>query len=243
MVVVHPSTALATVVVDELIRHGVTDAVLCPGSRSAPLAYALQEADRQHRIRMHVRIDERTAAFLALGLAKVSRRPVPVVTTSGTAVANLHPAVLEANHAQVPILLLSADRPPELRGTGANQTPGQRAIFGDAVRWEHELGTHDRDTGYNAVWRSVISRAVAAAVGGLTGWPGPVHLNIPLREPLAPDLEDQSGWPEALDGRPGGDPWVQTPELGPTMAFGGGASGGPIRDVPRTLMIIGDLPE
>ena len=95
----NPSLALATVIVDELIRHGVTDVVLCPGSRSAPFAYAVHEADRDGRLRLHVRVDERSAAFTALGLAKVSRVPVPVITTSGTAVANLYPAVLEASQA------------------------------------------------------------------------------------------------------------------------------------------------
>ncbi|MGN6636515.1 MAG: thiamine pyrophosphate-binding protein, partial [Oryzihumus sp.] len=144
---VNPSTALATVLVDELARHGVREAVLCPGSRSAPLAYALQEADRAGRIRLHVRVDERSAGFLALGLAKLTRRPVPVVTTSGTAVANLHPAVLEAHHAAVPLLVLSADRPPELRGTGANQTTEQPGVFGAAVRWQHDLGTPDTRAG------------------------------------------------------------------------------------------------
>ena len=107
----NPSTALATVVVDELVRHGVREAVLCPGSRSAAFAYALQEADRVGRLRLHVRVDERSAGFLALGLAKLTRQPVPVFTTSGTAVANLHPAVLEASHAVVPLIIVSADRP------------------------------------------------------------------------------------------------------------------------------------
>jgi 2-succinyl-5-enolpyruvyl-6-hydroxy-3-cyclohexene-1-carboxylate synthase len=136
---VNPSTALATVLVDELVRCGVREAVLCPGSRSAPLAYALQEADRAGRLRLHVRVDERSAGFLALGLAKVTRVPAVVVTTSGTAVANLHPAVLEAHHGQVPLLVLSADRPSELRGTGANQTTTQPGLFGQALRWSQEL--------------------------------------------------------------------------------------------------------
>lgn len=239
----NPATALATVLVDELARHGVTDAVLCPGSRSAPLAYALQEADRAGRIRLHVRIDERTGAFLALGLAKMSRRVVPIVTTSGTAVANLHPAVLEAHHAQVPLLMVTADRPPELRGTGANQTTDQRAIFGDAVRWEHELGAPHVDEGSNGVWRSVVSRACAAAQGRLSGWPGPVHINVPLREPLAPDLFDDATWPDDLSGRPDGAPWVSIPAVPAARVLGGGELAGPVRDIARTLVVIGDLPE
>ncbi|MDQ3988010.1 MAG: thiamine pyrophosphate-binding protein, partial [Actinomycetota bacterium] len=114
-----PSTALARVLVDELVRCGVRDAVLCPGSRNAPLSFALHEADAERRLRLHVRIDERSAAFLALGLALGSGVPVPVVCTSGTAAANLHPAVLEAHHAGVPLLAVTADRPPELIGVGA----------------------------------------------------------------------------------------------------------------------------
>src|SRR5688572_31055069 len=125
--------ALAGVLVDELARCGVREVVLCPGSRSAPLAYALEEAEKRGRIRLHVRVDERSAGFLALGLAKVTRVPAVVVTTSGTAVANLHPAVLEAHHGQVPLIVLSADRPPELQGTGANQTTAQPGMFGGGL--------------------------------------------------------------------------------------------------------------
>src|SRR5581483_6770050 len=115
----NPATALATVLVDELMRCGLTDVVLAPGSRSAPLALAVHD---QSRLRLHVRIDERSASFLALGLAKRSGRPVMVVCTSGTAAANFHPAVVEAHEAGVPLLVVTADRPPELRDTGANQT-------------------------------------------------------------------------------------------------------------------------
>jgi 2-succinyl-5-enolpyruvyl-6-hydroxy-3-cyclohexene-1-carboxylate synthase len=118
---VNPSTALARVLVDELARSGVTEVVLAPGSRNAPLSLALHAADAAGRLRLHVRIDERTAGFLALGLARGSGRAAAVVTTSGTAVANLHPAVLEAHHDAVPLLVLSADRPPWLRDVGANQ--------------------------------------------------------------------------------------------------------------------------
>ncbi len=183
-----PSAALAQVVVDELVRCGVRDVVLCPGSRSAPLAYALLDAVRVGRLRLHVRVDERSAAFLAVGLGKASGRPAAVVTTSGTAVANLHPVVLEAHEAGVPLLLLTADRPPELRGTRANQTTDQTKLFGDAARWFHDLGAPDRRAGQQAGWRTGVDRAVAAAVAALGGDPGPVHLNVPLRDPLAPDL-------------------------------------------------------
>ena len=118
----NPSTAQATADDDELVRGGVREVVLCPGSRNAPLAFALQAADLEGRLRLHMRIDERTAGFLALGLAVAGKRPVPIVMTSGTAVANLGPAVLEANYARVPLVVLSANRPYEMLGTGANQT-------------------------------------------------------------------------------------------------------------------------
>ncbi|WP_268904352.1 thiamine pyrophosphate-binding protein, partial [Cellulomonas algicola] len=178
-----PATTAARVLVQALATLGVRDVVLAPGSRSAPLAYALADAARPDderpagapAIRLHVRIDERSAGFLALGLARAAAhdedgaRPVAVVTTSGTAVANLHPAVLEAHHAGVPLLLLTADRPHELRGTGANQTTVQPGIFGAAVRLAADVpapvGLPDeaRDL------RHLVSRAVAAATGARTG--------------------------------------------------------------------------
>ena len=231
----NPSTALATVVVDELVRHGVREAVLCPGSRSAPFAYALQDADRDGRLRLHVRVDERSAAFLALGLAKVTRRPVPVFTTSGTAVANLHPAVLEASHAAVPLIIVSADRPSELQGTGANQTTDQRHLFGTAVRMFHQLGAPEISEGQNAVWRSVVGRLHATAVGVSGTDPGPVHLNAPLREPLVPDLGAVEGWPESLLGRVGGGPWVTVQPPIPRVRA--------LARIPKTLVLLGDLPD
>ncbi|GLY13288.1 2-succinyl-5-enolpyruvyl-6-hydroxy-3-cyclohexene-1-carboxylate synthase [Kineosporia sp. NBRC 101677] len=188
----NPSTALATVLVDALARLGVRHVVLCPGSRSAPLAYALAEAADAGRIELHVRIDERTAAFLALGLARGDDQhaPAAVVTTSGTAVANLHPAVLEAAHSGVPLLVLSADRPHELRGTGASQTTDQVKIFGSAVRWFGEIPAPTAYAeGQIAGWRNVLARAVAAARGQVGRQPGPVQLNIGFTEPLTPDDE------------------------------------------------------
>ena len=140
---VNPSTTQARVVVDELIRGGVRDVVLCPGSRNAPLAFALHDADRAGRLRLHVRIDERTAGFLAIGLAQgggANQAPVCVAMTSGTAVANLGPAVVEANYARVPLVVLSANRPYELLGTGANQTFEQLGYFGNQVRANISLG-------------------------------------------------------------------------------------------------------
>jgi 2-succinyl-5-enolpyruvyl-6-hydroxy-3-cyclohexene-1-carboxylate synthase len=241
---VNPSTAFATVLVDELVRHGVRHTVLCPGSRSAPLAFALHAAAEQGRLELHVRTDERSAGFVALGLA-AGGVPVPVVTTSGTAVANLHPAVLEASHAGVPLLVLTADRPPELRGTGANQTTEQVGIFGSAVRWAQDVGTPDERPGSVASWRSTAARAVAAALGVTTGWSGPVHLNLPLREPLVPDGDPS--FAESLDGRPGGGPWTTLPPGPVALPTAAGASapgtGTPaLSDVPKTLVVVGDLP-
>jgi len=227
---VNPSTALARVLVDELVRGGVTECVLSPGSRSAPLAFALHAADAAGRLRLHVRIDERSAGFLALGLAKASGRPVAVVTTSGTATANLHPAVLEAAHSHVPMIVLTADRPPELRGTGANQTIDQIGLYGGAVRLFVDVGTPEARPGQNAYWRGLTCRALASALGELAGAPGPVHLNLGLREPLVPDGDED--WLEALDGRPGGLPWtmrVQPPAPGHgTAAPGAGSAAAPV---------------
>lgn len=234
----NPSMAISTVLIDELVRHGVRDLVLSPGSRSGPLAYAAQRADADGRLRLHVRVDERSAAFLALGLAKVSRIPVPVVTTSGTAAANLLPATLEASHASVPLILMTADRPPELRGLGANQTTDQVKLFGGACRWFHETGAPEARAGQNATWRSVIGRAVAESRGLPTGDAGPVHLNIPLREPLVP-TDGQEPWPESLEGRARNLPWLELRNPGSHPGVGSGPGVAP---VPRTLVLLGDLP-
>jgi len=232
---VNPATALATAVVDEFVRHGVREAVLCPGSRSAAFAYALQEADRSGRLRLHVRVDERSAAFLALGLAKLTRAPVPVFTTSGTAVANLHPAVLEASHASVPLVVVSADRPPELQGSGANQTTDQDHLFGGAVRMFRQLGAPACIEGQNALWRSVVGRLCAAAIGASGPDAGPVHLNVQLREPLVPDPVSDGGWPESLEGRDDASPWVSVRPVSHQVEG--------LAPVPRTLVLLGDLPD
>jgi 2-succinyl-5-enolpyruvyl-6-hydroxy-3-cyclohexene-1-carboxylate synthase len=216
--VVNPSTAQARVVVDELIRGGVRDVVLCPGSRNAPLAFALQDADRVGRIRLHVRIDERTAGYLAIGLAVAERAPVCVAMTSGTAVANLGPAVVEANYARVPLIVLSANRPYELLGTGANQTMEQLGYFGTQVRANISVGLAEdepeRMDAFNAQWRSATCRVLAAATGSRTANAGPVQFDIPLREPLVPDADDvHAPGPYAPEGRPGGRPWTYTPPV------------------------------
>jgi 2-succinyl-5-enolpyruvyl-6-hydroxy-3-cyclohexene-1-carboxylate synthase len=238
---VNPSTACAGVLVDELVRGGVREAVLSPGSRSAPLAYALHAADRADRLRLHVRVDERSAGFLALGLAKASGVPVPVVTTSGTAAAELHAAVLEAHHAGVPLIALTADRPAELLGTGANQTTEQAGLYGGAVRLAAVLPAGDGRPDEALGWRALVCRALAAAAGDLSDDPGPVHLDVALRDPLVPD-----GDPLALDGplagRPGGEPWtvvsLQPPAASSALdgdrALGSGRA--------RTLVVVGDCP-
>ncbi|KRD17758.1 2-succinyl-5-enolpyruvyl-6-hydroxy-3-cyclohexene-1-carboxylate synthase [Mycobacterium sp. Root265] len=208
----NPSTTQARVVVDELIRGGVRDVVLCPGSRNAPLAFALHDADRAGRIRLHVRIDERTAGFLAIGLAVSGQAPVPIAMTSGTAVANIGPAVVEANYARVPLIVLSANRPYELLGTGANQTMEQLGYFGSQVRASISLGlAEDGDTAAaNAQWRSATCRVLVAAKGSRTANAGPVQFDIPLREPLVPDADSDRATP---DGRPDGRSWTYTPPV------------------------------
>ena len=235
----HPSTAQAEVLVDELIRCGVTDVVLCPGSRNAPMSFALHRADAVGRVRLHVRIDERTGAFLALGLALRSGRVVPVVCTSGTAAANLHPAVLEASYGGVALLALTADRPPALVGTGANQTVVQTGLFAGAPRLEINLGVAQRVEGQQAGWRACVAKAVGVALGRTGGRPGPVHLNVPFAEPLVPRVGPGAGeWPEPLAGRPAGAPWTEylaapdnhtaTLDLdpsAPTLVIGGSVAG------------------
>lgn len=194
----NPSQALGLVIADELARCGVSDVCIAPGSRSAALAMAFAN---EPRIRVHVRIDERSAAFVALGLGKASGRPSVVISTSGTAAANFHPAVIEASHARVPLIVLTADRPPELRATGANQTIDQTKLFGDAVRWFFDVGVPEDRPDAAAYWRSVACQAYAAALGSPTG---PVHLNLPFREPLVPDGD---GFANTLDGRRDNRPW------------------------------------
>jgi 2-succinyl-5-enolpyruvyl-6-hydroxy-3-cyclohexene-1-carboxylate synthase len=207
---VNPSTAFGAAFSDELIRCGLREVVLAPGSRSTPLAMAFYQAASQQRARLHVRIDERSASFTALGLAKASRRPVAVLCTSGTAAANFHPAVIEADESGVPLIVLTADRPPELRGIGANQAIDQIKLYGAAVRWFCESGLPEARPGAVGYWRSLACQAWAHAAGAVGGLPGPVHLNLPFREPLVPGGGEE--WPEPLDGRPGGQPWTCFPD-------------------------------
>jgi 2-succinyl-5-enolpyruvyl-6-hydroxy-3-cyclohexene-1-carboxylate synthase len=175
------NTALASAFAEELARSGLRLAVISPGSRSTPLAVALW---RQPEIEVAVIVDERSAGFFALGAAQAGGEPVALLCTSGTALVNYHPAVVEADESGVPLVVLSADRPPELRGIGAGQTIDQIKSFGASVRWFCEVGTHAADDSGLLHYRSVACRAMARARGEVR--PGPVHLNLPWREPLAP---------------------------------------------------------
>ncbi|MGN6217384.1 MAG: 2-succinyl-5-enolpyruvyl-6-hydroxy-3-cyclohexene-1-carboxylic-acid synthase [Solirubrobacterales bacterium] len=195
------NTALASAFAEELARGGLRLAVISPGSRSTPLAVALW---RQPEIEVNVIVDERSAAFFALGAAQASGEPVALLCTSGTALVNYHPAVVEADESGVPLLVLSADRPPELRGIGAGQTIDQIKAFGSSVRWFCEVGTHAADDDGLLHYRSTACRALAAARSETR--PGPVHLNLPWREPLAPIPVEGAVTatdPLALEGREG----------------------------------------
>lgn len=193
------TAAFATTLVDEWARAGVTDAVVAPGSRSAPLALAMA---REPRIRVQVVIDERSAAFLALGMSRATGRPTVVCCTSGSAGAHFHPAVIEADLSGVPLLVCTANRPPELLDTGAGQTIDQHHLFGRSVRWFAAPGPPEAIPDANGVWRSIAARAVAETLGPPAG---PVHLDLAFREPLVA-VEA----PEVAPGRSGGAPWTRT---------------------------------
>nr|WP_274637225.1 2-succinyl-5-enolpyruvyl-6-hydroxy-3-cyclohexene-1-carboxylic-acid synthase [Microbacterium bovistercoris] len=190
-----PATDAAAALLGRLVERGIRHVVLSPGSRSQALALVAAELERRGVIRLHVRIDERVAGFTALGLGRESGMPAAVICTSGTATANLLPAVMEADHSGVPLLLLTADRPPELRGVGANQTTHQPGMFGAHVRWQIDLPVPDGvdpdgSSPQAAAVREVADTAWDAAQGG-AGPRGPVHLNLPYREPLSGPLP---GW-------------------------------------------------
>lgn len=208
-----PSAVVAGLIVDELLRLGMVDAVVCPGSRSAPLARALVQAADAAKVRLHVRIDERSAAFLALGLASRTRKVTPVITTSGTAVANLVPAMVEATASGIPLLALTADRPAHYRGTGANQTIVQDRLFADASVVEFDLDGTDQVTKATAAQiRARIDRVVAAMASGAG------HLNVRFVEPLVPDDDSVADIPE---GRADGGPWTT---IAPTNSNNVGAA-------------------
>src|SRR5437764_5068156 len=194
----------ATTLVDEWVRSGVTHAVIAPGSRSTPLTLALAE---DGRVQLQVVLDERSAGFRALGLGMITGRPALVVTTSGTAAAELHPAVIEAHQGRVPLLAVTADRPPELHHVGAPQTVEQAGLFAGAVRWSLDAGVPDEQA--KSSWRSIAARCVIEAAGHPSG-PGPVHLNVAFREPLLGAVKRMPA------GRNAGGPWHR-PEAAPAF--------------------------
>lgn len=223
------------VLIDELARCRVRHAVAAPGSRNAPITYALSDRDD---IKTWTVLDERSAGFFALGIAKSTGEPVVVTCSSGTAAANLHPAVIEADHAGVPLIVLTADRPPELRDVGAGQAIDQIKLFGSSVRWFVEAGNHHLDAGRGEQtlrhFRALGCRVVASATGAN---PGPVHVNLPLREPLAPVAADLGSLAasEAATGRDDRAPWtvVSRPPAAGTLPP-------ELADAKRPLIVVGE---
>ncbi|WOQ17674.1 2-succinyl-5-enolpyruvyl-6-hydroxy-3-cyclohexene-1-carboxylic-acid synthase [Raineyella sp. W15-4] len=217
----NPSTVLARAVIGHLVANGVEHLVVSPGSRNTPLLLAAHRAEVAGRLRLHVRLDERVAGFTAYGIARVTGRPVPVLTTSGTAVGNLLPAMMEAAHTGVPLIAVSADRPNGMLDSGANQTTHQLGIFGTFVRAEANL---EADSGARAV-RHQVARVLAAATGVRNRLPGPGHLNVRFAEPLVPDpADDDLSW---LD--------VESPAIAPLGA-------GMLTELapgPRTVVLVG----
>ncbi|HKZ18733.1 MAG TPA: 2-succinyl-5-enolpyruvyl-6-hydroxy-3-cyclohexene-1-carboxylic-acid synthase [Acidimicrobiia bacterium] len=200
----NPSVAMARVFIDELVRNGIRDLALAPGSRSGALAMA---AAADERLQLHVSLDERSAGFWAVGYGKVGRSPAVVLTTSGTAVANLLPAVVEADRSRTPLVVISADRPAEARQSGANQTIDQIKIFGERVRFFADVPAAADVPGEPSGWRSLVCQAIEAALTG------PVHLNLGFREPLVPATDDGRTIAEPyrgdLGGRSDGRAWTR----------------------------------
>ncbi|WP_375385563.1 2-succinyl-5-enolpyruvyl-6-hydroxy-3-cyclohexene-1-carboxylic-acid synthase [uncultured Microbacterium sp.] len=232
-----PATDAAAALLCSLVELGVRHIVLSPGSRSQALALVAAELERRGAVRLHVRIDERVAGFTALGIGRESRMPAVVVCTSGTASANLLPAALEAHHSGIPLVLLTADRPPELRGVGANQTTRQPGMFAPSTRFDTDLPVPEETDAdgsgeQSAMLRDVAEEAIAAALGVGTRAPGPVHLNVPFREPLAGELPPWIGVPATelaatSEADPDVAPEPETAEFEPSGALyqGGGGIG------------------
>lgn len=205
------------VLIDEFARAGIEHAVVAPGSRNAPIAYALGDKEG---IKCWSVLDERSAAFFALGIAKSTRKPVIVTCTSGSAAANFHPAIVEASHAGIPLIVLTADRPPELRDVGAGQAIDQINLYGSSVRWFVEAGNHEFSEQTLRHFRALGCRAVDESQRDN---PGPVHINLPLREPLRPvatELDPDVAGSAAAVGRADGAPWTavgSTTSLAPDL--------------------------
>ncbi|MEZ3159251.1 2-succinyl-5-enolpyruvyl-6-hydroxy-3-cyclohexene-1-carboxylic-acid synthase [Microbacterium sp. BWT-B31] len=231
-----PATDAAAALLWELVELGVRHLVVSPGSRSQALALVAAELERRGAVHVHVRIDERVAAFTALGIGRETRMPAAVICTSGTAAANFLPAALEAHHSGVPLLLLTADRPPELRGVGANQTTRQPGMYSPSMRFEADLPVPEAVDGdgsgeQSAILRAVAAEAVTAALGAGTRSAGPAHLNLPYREPLGGDLPAWLGVPAAelavedvedLDAPPVDEPPADDEVFGALYQGGGG---------------------
>lgn len=198
------NTLWGQTIIDEVAKAGIEAVCISPGSRSTPLTVAAAEHED---IRVYSHLDERSAAFFALGRARITGEPTPLICTSGTAAANYHPAVVEGSEARIPMLLLTADRPRELRDSGANQTIDQVDLYGSKVRWARDLADPEADARKLRSLRATVTRALAAAAQPLAG---PVHLNVPFRKPLGPTpvpgeipaTFEETG-PEAVEGRSG----------------------------------------
>ncbi|MBG6056714.1 2-succinyl-5-enolpyruvyl-6-hydroxy-3-cyclohexene-1-carboxylate synthase [Cryobacterium sp. MP_M5] len=222
-----PATDFSVALLGEFLRLGVRDVVLSPGARSQALALVCAELERLDLIRLHVRIDERGAGFLALGLAVESGRPALVICTSGTAVANLHPAVLEAHHSGVPMILITADRPDELRGIRSNQTTVQPGLFGPATRLCVDVPAPAGGPGEAAAAAALAAQATDAATGRDSADPGPVQLNLAFREPLSAPVDLTEHFLPAVDSPA---PVRPRPEPAPAVRVAAG---------PRTVVIAG----
>lgn len=228
------ATTCARAVASALVALGTRHVVLCPGSRSAPLAFAWEALARRGEVELHVRIDERSAGFLALGLAKATGTVVPIVTTSGTAVGNLLPAVMEASHSGIPLMVLSADRPTSMLHTGANQTTDQAGLFGRFTRGEAQLSGAE---GSPRTWAYQMARLVAGALGTRTRDPGPVQLNLAFAEPLVPGDEP---WPDVrptvVEPRPDLRPAPVASRVDDLWLYGTTD----LPHEPRTVVLVGD---
>jgi 2-succinyl-5-enolpyruvyl-6-hydroxy-3-cyclohexene-1-carboxylate synthase len=200
--------AYAATLVDEWVRGGLEHAVVCPGSRSTPMVVALAA---HPGVRVHMHLDERSAGFVGVGIGRATGRPAVVVTTSGTAAVELHPAVVEADRSGVPLLVCTADRPSEMHQVGASQTIDQGRLFGGSPRFFTDPGVADRSS--RSTWRSQAGRVMAESRWGPSG-PGPVHLNLPFREPL---LGDPAGGGGVEPGDPDGGPAHQVAVVEPLL--------------------------
>ena len=230
----NPATDYSIALLTALVRAGVRDFVVSPGSRSQAPALVAAELERNGSARLHVRIDERVSGFLALGLTRETGAPAVVITTSGTATANLHPAVLEAHESGIPLIVLTGDRPAELRGIRANQTTRQDGLYGRAVRLSEDITAPDGAQGEIAAAEQVARDAVDAATGAYTADPGPVHLNVSFREPLSvavPHLPQAAPGPLTTSAGPDvlGRETVELDE-GPLTVVVAGADAGPIAE-------------